>query len=82
MATQLRPAGADYFRVRVVTGSATTTIFTQSGAASDRAASWQSATVDLSAFAGQTVRIQVEAADEATASLVEAAVDDLMVTRA
>jgi hypothetical protein len=33
-----------------------------------------------SAFAGQSVRIVVEAADAGTASLVEAAVDDVRVT--
>jgi len=37
--------------------------------------------VDISAFAGQTVRIVVEAADASGASLVEAAVDDVVVTR-
>jgi hypothetical protein len=34
----------------------------------------------LSAFAGQTVRLQIEAADAGTASLVEAGVDDLRIT--
>ena len=37
--------------------------------------------MNLSAFAGQTVQIVVEAADLSTASLVEAAVDDVRVTR-
>jgi hypothetical protein len=37
--------------------------------------------VNVSAFAGQTIRIQVEAADADTASLVEAAIDDLKVTQ-
>ena len=36
-------------------------------------------TVD--AFAGQTIRIAISAADASTASLVEAGVDDLRVTR-
>ena len=34
----------------------------------------------LQAFAGQTVRLVVEAADASTASLVEAGVDDLRIT--
>ena len=42
---------------------------------------WTSGTADLSAFAGQTVRLQIEAADASTASLVEAAVDNVTVTR-
>jgi aminopeptidase S len=74
-------SSADYFRVRVVSGSTTTTVFTQAGAASDRAAAWRTGTVDLSAYAGQSIRLQVEAADASTASLVEAAVDDVLITR-
>jgi aminopeptidase S len=73
---------ADYFRVRVVTSTTTATVFTQPAAASDRAAAWATATVNLSAYAGQTVRLQVEAADTATASLVEAAVDNVKITKA
>ena len=38
-------------------------------------------TVSLNAFAGQTVRIVIEAADAAGASLVEAAIDDVSVTQ-
>ena len=71
---------ADFFRVRVI-GSPTTTVLNVPGAAVDRDAAWTSASVDISAFAGQTVRIQIEAADASTASLLEAAVDDVRVTR-
>ena len=74
-------SSADYFRVRVVSGSTLTTVFTQAGAASNRAAAWQTASVNLSGYAGQTIQLQVEAADLSTASLVEAAVDDVRVTR-
>nr|WP_239107128.1 M28 family peptidase [Spirilliplanes yamanashiensis] len=73
-------SSADYLRVRVVAGSSATTVFSQAGAATDRAAAWQSASVSLAAYAGQTVRLSVEAADAGTASLVEAAVDDVRVT--
>lgn len=72
---------ADYFRVSVVAGSTTTSVFSQAGAASNRAAAWQTATVNLSAYAGQSVRLQVEAADAGTASLVEAAFDDVRILR-
>ena len=41
---------------------------------------WASTTVDVSAFAGQSVLIVVEAANASTASLVEAAVDDVRIT--
>ena len=71
----------DYFRVRIISGTTTTTLFTQAGAAGDRAAAWQTATVNLSAYAGQSVRLQVEAADTGTASLIEAAVDNVLITR-
>ncbi|NMO53463.1 M20/M25/M40 family metallo-hydrolase [Actinoplanes sp. TBRC 11911] len=73
---------ADYLRVRVTAGSTTTTLFSQAGAASDRAAAWQTATINLSPYAGQTVTLLVEAADAGTASLVEAAVDNVRITRA
>jgi hypothetical protein len=39
------------------------------------------ASASLNAFAGQTVRIEFAAADASTASLVEAAVDDVVVTQ-
>ncbi|WP_127550732.1 M28 family metallopeptidase [Actinoplanes sp. OR16] len=72
---------ADYLRVRIVSGSTTTTLATLTGAASNRAAAWAAATANLSSYAGQTVRIQVEAADAGTASLVEAAVDNLKIVQ-
>jgi hypothetical protein len=71
---------ADYLRVSVV-GATTSTVFQQLGSAVNRNGAWAAATASLNAWAGQTVRIRVDAADAATASLVEAAVDDLKVTR-
>ncbi|WP_433365183.1 M20/M25/M40 family metallo-hydrolase [Actinoplanes sp. CA-142083] len=73
---------ADYFRVRVVSGSTATTVFTQAAAASNRGATWSAASVNLSAYAGQTVRLEVAAADTGTASLIEAAVDNIKITKA
>ncbi|MGK5673528.1 M28 family metallopeptidase [Micromonospora sp. URMC 106] len=73
-------SSADYLRVRVV-GSSTVTALNAAGAASNRAAAWQSAGVDVSALRGQTVRIVVDAADASGASLVEAAVDDVRITQ-
>ncbi|MFG3419095.1 M28 family peptidase [Micromonospora sp. NPDC048063] len=73
-------SSADYLRVRVV-GSGTVTALNATGAATDRAAAWQSAGVDVSALRGQTVRIVVDAADAGGASLVEAAVDDVRITQ-
>jgi len=74
-------SSGDYLRVQVISGSTATTVFSQAGAASNRAAAWQTATVNLSAYAGQSVRLQVEAADAGTASLVEAAVDNIAISR-
>ncbi|SNY53820.1 M28 family peptidase [Paractinoplanes atraurantiacus] len=75
-------SSADYFRVRLVSGTTTTTLFTQSGAATDRAPAWQTASVALTPYAGQTVNLVVEAADASTASLVEAAIDNIKITKA
>ncbi|GAA3805736.1 hypothetical protein GCM10022226_27300 [Sphaerisporangium flaviroseum] len=72
-------SSADYLRVRIV-GSTTSTVLQQLGAAANRDGSWSTATADISAFAGQSVRVVVEAADASTASLVEAGVDDVKIT--
>lgn len=74
-------SSADFFRVSVVTGSGTTVIATTPGAATNRAGAWSTASLSLNQFAGQSVRIQFEAADAATASLVEAGVDDVSITQ-
>jgi hypothetical protein len=71
---------ADFLRVSVV-GTTTSTVFQELGAATNDNAAWAQANVSLNAFAGQTVRILIEAADASTASLVEAAVDDVKVTQ-
>jgi carboxypeptidase T len=73
-------SSADYLRVSIV-GTARSTVFQELGDANDDDGVWATATVDLSAFAGQTIQILVEAADAAGASLVEAAIDDLKIVR-
>jgi extracellular elastinolytic metalloproteinase len=72
---------ADFFRVRVVVGSAVTAVFQELGGTEDDDAVWTTGTVNLSQFAGQTIRILIEAADASGASLVEAGVDDVRITR-
>ncbi|GIH96219.1 S8 family peptidase [Planobispora siamensis] len=72
-------SSSDYIRVHVV-GSTTTTVLNQPGAAANRAAAYATASFDVSAHAGQTVRILVEAADASGASLVEAGIDDVRIT--
>jgi subtilisin family serine protease len=71
---------ADFFRVSVVTGT-TTQVFQQLGSATNRAGSWGTASVNLSSFAGQTIRLRIEAADASTASLIEAGVDDVRIAQ-
>lgn len=73
---------ADYLKITVIpTSGPTQTLFQRLGAPSQVNGAWQQATVDLSTFAGQTVRLQVEAADLSTASLLEAGVDDVTITK-
>ncbi|MBB2911600.1 hypothetical protein FHS43_002873 [Streptosporangium becharense] len=73
-------SSADYLRVKVV-GSTTTQVFQQLGSAANRNGAWAAAGVDVSAFAGQSVHVLVEAADASGASLVEAGIDDVTITR-
>ena len=79
MAHGSNSSSADYLRVRVL-GSTSPVVFQELGAANNDNGAWATASVDLDAFAGQTIRISVEAADASTASLVEAAVDDVTIT--
>ena len=72
---------ADFFRVTVV-GSTSQVVLSQGGTATNRAGAWATANVNISSFAGQSIRIRVEAADASTASLIEAGVDDVTITRA
>jgi len=72
---------ADFLRVSIRSGTTTTVVFQRLGQAADVDAAWASTNVSLNAFAGQTVTILIEAADASTASLVEAAVDDVRITK-
>lgn len=80
MAHGTNSSSADFFRVRVV-GATTALVFEELGAANNDDAVWESRSVSLNSFAGQTVRIRIEAADASTASLVEAAVDDVRIVQ-
>jgi len=70
----------DFLRVSV-DGSATP-LFTVAGDAVERNAAWTQASVDLDAYAGQQIRLLVEARDADADSLVEAAIDDVRVYKA
>jgi glucose/arabinose dehydrogenase len=73
---------ADYFRVRAVGNNGQPqTLFTRAATAANVGVAWTAQTVNLSAFAGQTVTLRFEAADAGSASLIEAGFDNVLVTR-
>ncbi|MFC7613109.1 metallophosphoesterase family protein [Actinokineospora soli] len=72
----------DYLKVTVVGSGGQVVVLDQRGSGAHSAGSWRTATADISALAGQTVRVHVEAADPGTASLVEAQIDDVLITKA
>ena len=73
--------GADSFRVTIVGETSSGVVLQELGSALNDNAAWAKATVSLQAFAGQRVRILIEATDTSTASLVEAAVDDVKIVK-
>ena len=68
---------SDFLRVSVVAGANTTEVFEVLGNGTNRAGAWQPFSADISALAGQSVFVLIEAADAAGGSLVEAAVDNV-----
>jgi carboxypeptidase T len=72
----------DAFRVEVVPDSGpAVAVLDVRGAPVDRDAAWTGASIGLDAWAGQRVRIRFTAIDGGAESLVEAAFDDVRVTR-
>jgi extracellular elastinolytic metalloproteinase len=71
---------ADFLRVSVV-GTTTSVVFQRVGAAVNLNGAWAAASANLTPFAGQTIRLLIEAADASTASLVEAGIDDVRITQ-
>ena len=69
---------ADYLKITIV-GQQSLEVLRVLGRNRDTDAVWKSITVDMSDFAGQSVYILVEAADLVGESLVEAAVDDIVI---
>jgi carboxypeptidase T len=74
-------SSADFLRVSIVHSGGTTAVFTRAGAAADLDAVWTVASANLTLYAGQSIRILIEAADASGASLVEAAVDDVRIVQ-
>jgi aminopeptidase S len=74
-------SNADFFQVRVIGPAGEKTVFREAGTAKNDNAAWRRVTADLTPFAGQTVRLRIEAADAGAPNLVEAAVDDVRIAR-
>ncbi len=69
----------DYLRIVLITPNGNRVIVSETGSAVHRPASWSRIAVDLSIYGGQDVQLLIQAADENTASLIEAAVADLVI---
>ncbi|MGB7329593.1 MAG: DUF4347 domain-containing protein, partial [Rubripirellula sp.] len=69
----------DYFEVSVIANGVETEIYDDHAHSANQSATWLDVDLDLSAWAGQTIQIQFAAADALGGSLVEAAVDDVVV---
>ena len=80
MAHRNNSSSADYFRVKIV-GNTTVTILQELGAANDDDAAWATFTGSLNNFRGQAIYILIEAADMGSESLVEAAVDNVLIVQ-
>ncbi|HEU4391945.1 MAG TPA: hypothetical protein VFV34_29435 [Blastocatellia bacterium] len=74
-------SSADFFRISVVTATGVTRVFEELGNTTDDDAAWRNISINLSQFGGQKIILLIETADAAGASLVEAAVDDVKITR-
>jgi carboxypeptidase T len=73
---------ADWLRVWVEGEDGTRTLVLQElGAANDDDAAWGSASIAMTPWGGQSVRIVIGAADRGRGNLVEAAVDDVRIRR-
>lgn len=79
MAHGSNSSAADYLRIKVI-GATTTTVFEELGAANNDNGAWQAISANITAYAGQTIRLQVECADASGASLVECGVDTITIT--
>jgi hypothetical protein len=75
-----KATSADFQRVSVI-GTTTSVVVKRVGSAKNLNDAWAAASANLTPFAGQTIRLLIEAADASTASLVEAGIDDVRITR-
>ncbi|HDQ74242.1 MAG TPA: hypothetical protein ENN19_19420, partial [Chloroflexi bacterium] len=69
----------DSLRVMVV-GATKETILQEDGGRENDDAAWESFSTSLDAFTGQTIYLLIEASDRYRESLIEAAIDDVLIT--
>jgi glucose/arabinose dehydrogenase len=75
-------SSADFVSVRVVGNNGVAqTVWSRGGTANNVAGTWASRTASLNAWAGQTVTLRVEVVDGGSASLIEAGIDNVAITR-
>ena len=75
-------SAADHLRAIVeAPGGAQTVVWERTGSSSAVAGTWRAFEASMDPWAGQTIRIRFEAVDGAGDSTVEAAIDDVRVTR-
>jgi carboxypeptidase T len=75
-------SSADYFRAYIEKADGSRTLVRQERAAANTdLPAWATATIAMSPWAGQTIRIVFAAADLGAASTIEAAIDDVRITR-
>jgi len=74
--------GEDFFRVRIMSSNGTgQTVWARGGKAANFAATWTTRSVNISAWAGQTVQLRVDAMDAGSGSVIEAGFDNIVITR-
>jgi carboxypeptidase T len=73
----------DELRVEVIdtSDSSATTVLLVQGAATEMNAGWRSSSIDLSTWAGRTIRLRFSATDAGTNGIDEAGFDDIRVTQ-
>ena len=71
-------SNSDFLKVKII-GSLTREVLVERGSADDDDAYWRLLRIDISEFSGESINIQISAADHQAASLVEAAVEDVII---
>lgn len=72
-------SSADFLHV-IAVGNSSTTLLEELGGNNNDAANWAEFSGSLDNFAGQTIHLKIEAADSGSGSLVEAAIDNVVIT--